>query len=529
MLDVVKTFPESPGVYLMKDQKGRVLYVGKAINLRRRVRSYFLNPDRSKIKRLVEKIHDIEFIVVNNEREALLTEFNLIKKHSPPFNSKLKGKESYPFIFIDKRDKFPFFKITSKPLEHHKDLIKFGPYPFYDSAKEVCDLLNESFQLRTCSDNTLKHRNRPCILHSIGKCSAPCTKVISEENYLKQIDEAINSFKPSNLKKIIKDLETKMKSKAAEEKFEEAGRLKNAWEGWKKVAEKQSVTNLNSNDSFLYISILSENLYDHLIALEFKNGSFWGVQKKTMIHEERDLNLLSFALSLEGRVVASSYDLSPLQDLGFTIHSLNKSSKEYLEHMALENLQKSKDQELIKSSDHELLLKELQIDKLEKIECYDISHLQGTSTAGSRVVWEHGALRKNLYRHYNIRHQEGNNDFLSLSEVLRRRLEKTEDAYPDVLLIDGGKGQVEAVEAVVKDLNIQGVLVWGIAKARVKGDFKDAEVFATEERLVKNGEETPLTPGSLSYRLITTLRNEAHRFALKHHRQLRSKNQGFKK
>lgn len=523
MLDLIKTFPESPGVYLMKNQKGQVLYVGKAINLRRRVSSYFISPDRSKTKKLAEKVKDIEIVLVHNEREALLTEFNLIKKHNPPFNIKLKNKGSYPFIYLDKSKDFPFFQVSSKI--DGKNILKFGPYPFYDSAREVADFLNDAYGLRTCSDNTLKHRSRPCILFNMKKCSAPCTKEITKKDYDKNVKDAIKSFNADSIKKRISDEESLMKRCAEEEKFEEANRHKKAWLGWKKIGEKQSVVDLNQQQNFVYVDLITEGSYDHLVALEFKQGAFWGVTKSLMVHEAGESNLLSFSLNWDKSIaLVSPKDLNTLKEMDYTILSLPKKNMDYLNSLAEENIKRSKDQEVLDSSGIEIVSKELNISKLDRIECYDISHLQGSNQAGSRVVWENGFLRKSLYRNYKIQHQQGNNDFLSLQEVIKRRLNDQEDPLPDVLLIDGGRPQIQAVEKVIQELNIQGVKTWGIAKARVQGSFQDTEVVSTEERLITESEELVLKPGTLSYKLITNLRNEAHRFALRYHRKLRSKN-----
>jgi len=548
--------PDKPGVYLFRNKEGEIIYVGKARSLKNRVRSYFYSSKENdpKINALTKQIDNLEYIVVNSEIEALILECNLIKEHRPRFNVELKDDKSYPFLKISIKDEYPQVIITR--LKKEDGALYFGPYVDVGALRSTLSLLRSIFPLRTCNNQEFKNRSRPCLYFYIKRCPAPCTGEISREDYRRIIDKVIN-FLNGKGEEVIKNLEKEMLQKAEELRFEEAQELRDKIQLAQKVLEKQRIVNgiefeadilvvakgkketcaqvyfiregkLVGRSSFYLTS--AADLDEAEILIEFLKRYY--VNKK---EEEIPSQILLPTEIGEEKKLLEQW-LSSKKDKKVAINTAKRGKKKELVEMAYQNvLLAVKERDEMSSrreaAGEEALLELQNALNLEtppwRIECYDISHFQGRSTVGSMVVFENGLPKPAEYRRFKITTLQGPDDYLALQNIISRRFKHAVaeiekwgvDAaqkgkfsnWPDLLLIDGGKGQLGAVLEVMKELGLESIPVYALAK-------KEEHLFSAAEN-----EPIILPDDSSALHLLQHIRDEAHRFAISYHQNLRSK------
>ncbi len=560
-------FPETPGVYIMKDRDQKVIYIGKAIHLKNRVKQYFgaSADSRPFVALLPTLLSKIEFISTETEKDALILERNLILKHKPPFNISLKFNDKQFYIKIDLRQTWPKLEVIRTRLKEdqpHKQIRFFGPYLSAWDLKMVMRQVERFFQIRNCEDIVFKNRTRPCLQYQIKRCSAPCYFDIPREEYMVEVDQAMN-FLSGDHQKIIETLKQKMFQEAEREEYERAAYYRDQINAIIRALEPQQVSNFTEDlDS---IGFYREEDEIQLIVLEVRNGALinsiafeFNVQyteneellksficlyypKKEYIPQRIDL---PFVLSSKQELQSAVNQIFKEKGIDLKPIKFNDQPKDQylkLNELAHQNAVQILSQRIKKLASRNAVLELYKLLKLKqipnKIECYDISLIQGDAPVGSQVVFVDGKPHKQAYR---IRHiqtvSDKNDDFLMMREVLMRRLLRfsdpqvlgegeeinDDDIMPDLLVIDGGKGQLRVAVSVLDDLGLsQDIEVISLAKARHKGgDIKtDERVF-----LVNKRDGIALKPQSLSFKLLTQLRDEAHRFALNAHRKLRSKN-----
>ena len=561
-----KNFPQNPGVYLMKNGRGQVIYVGKAKNLRKRVSGYFLkNSEKSvKGKLLLHHLHSIDYVITRGEVEAFLLEASLIKKHRPRYNIRLKDDKFYPYIHVSWQHEFPRLFLTRRVVPNKG--FYFGPYSSALSVRQSLRSINQLFQIRDCGDSDFKSRERPCLSYQMGYCQAPCVGYVSAESYRKNIKKVLNFLRGKN-ENILKEQEAAMLKAAKEEKFEVAARLRDGLYAIQAILEKQAVIDAESHlnqDAIGFFGnekgCLLQMLYvrqGRVIGNRFYFFPQWNVNASINTNANvRDKDKTSEREIKEGLVefinqyyvdnILPDELLLPL-DLGSHLCSLlqkvfyERSGRQVkvlfatskkgqaLIQMARENAEHQFNFYVRKAEDQQSALlqlkKKLNLPQIPlRIECYDISHFQGQQTVASGVVFEEGLPRKDQYRSYILQSTQGkSDDYAGMYEVLSRRLKHREWEEPHLILIDGGKGQLQKACQVLKELNFAAIPVVAIAKARTERSFAHKKVVRSEERLFLPQRKNPLvlSKNSAALKLLTFLRDEAHRFALKQHRRLR--------
>ncbi|PIQ54685.1 MAG: hypothetical protein COW01_09100 [Bdellovibrionales bacterium CG12_big_fil_rev_8_21_14_0_65_38_15] len=538
LLDKARSLPTSAGCYLMKNHLGDILYVGKAKQLKPRVTSYFNASTKSpKTEILVSKIFDFEFIVTGNEAEALVLENNLIKKHSPKYNIRLKDDKSYPYIIVDTKEPFPRL-VYARKFKRRSGLEVYGPFPTGTNIGEVLRLLNKSFTLRDCTLREFNSRKEPCLLYQIHQCSAPCVSKIRDEEYKKDLKLAL-AFLSGNANKSLKSIESKMLKAAEDEKFELAAILRDHLEVLTTFndSDQQKNAELKGKDKDVDVVAYHQGDVEVDIAIYMiRNGLLLGHKNFNFPVVDMSDDIASETLQFLFHYYSESNDTLPslvvapfdnegrellsqafsLQDKKINVDHPNKKFSsmwqlaydQSVEHQRVRiNNQESVFVGLNKLKEL-LSLKERPV----TLECYDIAIFQGSSPTAARITFHDGKADKKNYRHYHLKElPEGNNDFAMMGEVVQRRLKDGD--LPDVFVIDGGMGQVNIWRAVLAENNIE-VPVVGIAKAKsAKG---------TEERLVIPNRTNPyLLHKNLSlFRILVQMRDEAHRFSRRlHHKQ----------
>ncbi len=549
----LKKIPASPGVYLMFDKEDIIIYVGKAKVLKNRIRQYFRESSSQnsvKISSMVKKIARFEYIVTNTEVEALILENNLIKKYDPKYNIRLKDDKTYPYVKITTNEMFPRVFITRKNIN---DKAKyFGPFTNSIMLKESIDLIHNIFPIRSCYLNFPKDlgKKRPCLNYHIGKCKAPCNYHISEEEYDKMINKVIDFFN-GNHKEIISELEEKMLAFSEDLKFEKAMEIRDKIFAIKKLEETQIAENTNINDKDI-IAFARAN-YEAMFQVFFIRGGKITGREHFMLdnveHLTRNELMEDFIKQfysgtpfipkeiilqeeINDKDLIQSW-LSGIKREKVFIITPKKGEKYKLVDMAYQNALISLERfgERIKKEQQKTIgaLKEISyalgIDKyLKRIEAYDISNTQGIESVGSMVVFEDGKPLRTDYRKFKIKYVIGPNDYASMQEIIKRRflryIKETEEKdnkgkfnkMPDIIFLDGGKGQISAVSKTLEELNIK-VLICGMVKDdnhRTKG-------------LLFNGKEIELKKSSEGFKLITRIQDEVHRFAIEYHRKSREK------
>jgi excinuclease ABC subunit C len=544
----ISRFPSSAGVYLMRDADGEIIYIGKARNLRQRVRQYFSasGDSRYQIKFLVARVADIDIMLTDTEKEALLLENTLIKQHRPRYNLNLKDDKTYFSLRIDPRESFPRFTVIRKISRDGARY--FGPYSSAAAAKEVLRQLQRMFPLRHYPLARCMSRDRPCLYHQIGQCSAPCKSLITADDYATLVDGAILFLEGKN-HQLVAEFKRRMLAASDDLRFEEAARWRNLLNSIKQTVEKQKVVTTGGDNDVIGFHRDGDRLE---IALMFIRGGVltgsrlfelhWQLEnsravsefvrsyynQETYIPEE-----IHLPVDIEDSASLSEL-LSEYKGRKVTITRPQRGIKKELVELASKNAAAAVREREDKQSAMESVLLELQrqlhLERPPKrIECYDISTIQGRFSVGSGVVFTNGKPDKALYRHYRIREVEGQDDFAMLSEVFSRRfrsenLEKY--GMPDLVVVDGGIGQLNAAMEIIKGLDMENAFdIVSLAKSRVEADSSSAEIRKSSERVFLPGRRNPvvLRQSSPQLLLLAAIRDEAHRFAIEYHRKLRSK------
>lgn len=549
----LKKLPAKPGVYLMHDEKDQIIYVGKAISLKNRVRQYFQASRNKgvKIEQMVTHIRRFEYIVTDSELEALVLECNLIKEHRPKYNTMLMDDKGYPFIKVTTNEVYPRIMLAR---EMKKDKAKyFGPYTSATAVKDTIDLIRKLYQIRSCNRNLPKDigKERPCLNYHIKQCKAPCQQYISEEEYRQSIDEAIR-FLNGHYDSILKDLEQKMIDASENMEFEKAIEYRELLNSVKQIAQKQKITDSSGEDRD--ILAVAKDAEDAVVQVFFiRGGRLIGRDHfflRNASEESKSQILESFIKQfyagtpfipselmlqeeLEEQEILEQW-LSKKKEHRVRIRVPKKGEKEKLVELARTNaaLVLNTDKERLKREEGRTIGAVKEIEKLlglsniVRMEAYDISNTSGFASVGSMIVYEKGKPKRNDYRKFRIKSVQGPDDYASMEEVLTRRfrhgLEELENggeadsftAFPDLILMDGGRGQVNVALAVLAKLNLQ-IPVCGMVKDdshRTRG-------------LYYNNVEIPIDRHSEGFKLITRIQDEAHRFAIEFHRKLRGQGQ----
>ncbi len=555
----LRKLPDQPGVYIMHDNTDAIIYIGKALSLRKRVRQYFQpsHDEGIKKKQMVEHIARFEYIVTDSELEALVLECNLIKEHTPKYNTMLRDDKTYPYIRVTVGEDFPRV-LFSRKMKKDKSRY-FGPYTSAGAVKEVIELLNKLYQLRTCNRKLPKDigQDRACLNYHIHQCTAPCQGYISKEEYRLQVNQALD-FLNGSYTPIMREIEQKMKEASDQMEFEKAIGYRELLNSVKQIAQKQKITNtdgedkdiiaLAGDDSDAVVQVFfirggkiigrdhfhvrvgtEENTGDILVNFvkQFYSGTPFIPREIVLQEEIEDIPVLEEWLSRKrGRKV--------------NIRIPQKGLKEKLVELAAKNaaLVLSQDKEKIKREEGRTIGAVREIEKLlgmknlNRMEAYDISNINGFDTVGSMIVYEKGKPKRSDYRKFKLRTVKGPDDYASMHEVLTRRfthgmVEKQEleekslpqevgsfTRFPDLILMDGGKGQVNICRQVLEELGLT-IPVCGMVKDdnhRTRG-------------LYFHNREIPIDRHGEGFQLITRIQDEAHRFAIEYHRSLRSKSQ----
>lgn len=525
--NLVSNIPYSPGVYQMKDENGKVIYVGKAISLRKRVRQYFQKNNKSKrIENMVEQIRDIEYIVTNNEAEALVLECNYIKEKNPKFNVMLKDDKTYPYLKITIKDKYPTIFITRRKVEDGN--LYFGPYTDVSALKETFNLIKEIFPIKRCRKNIDKKSSAPCLYYHIGRCLGICSENIKQEEYNKMIEQII-CFLQGKKKDLISNIEQDLNNSIENLEFEKASKLKSRLDSINKVYEKQSVSNLNENNSdiigyyylnkILYVQIfkirdykiiLNENFVIEDILKEDIEDNLISLISRYYLSQEKNPKKIYVKISDESNILIN--DFFKLENIKIECIVPKRGEKLNLVNMVENNIKiniESKNQNLALE-----LAELLEVEQLESIECFDISNLRNDYIVGCLIRYENGKLEKSKYRRYKIKSTLIQDDPKCMAEVLTRRLNRKDEwPLPDMFLIDGGKTQLGAVKEVLKKFGIS-ILTYGMVKndkhrTRALMDINYKEINIEKNKKVIN--------------FITFLQDEIHRYTIAYHRSLRDK------
>lgn len=545
---LLEGLPPRPGVYLMKDSAGRVIYVGKAVSLRSRVRSYFRESGdtRFSIQHLRSRIDDIETVATDTEKEALLLENLLIKKYQPRYNIRLRDDKTYISLRLDTTHEWPRLHRVRKRRTGDKAEY-FGPFSSSAAVKETMRFLQKMFPLRSCPDHVLRNRMRPCILHQIDRCSAPCVDKVEKEKYDEYVKQTI-LFLRGRKEEVVDLLRKKMWQYSESMEYEKAAEIRDRISAIEETIEKELVASHREFDRDVIGLARGQGLIVVMI-LQFRGGNLGGTKSYSFKdHGLADEEVLESFVSQyyeEAREIPREIVLSsaPMNRellaqilverragaVDLTIPQ--RAEKRRLAEMALENARMELEKRLAGEQSRERVLadlqKKLKLPELPRlIECFDISNFQGAFNVGSMTSFVDGEPDKSRYRHFKIRSVEGQNDFESLREILMRRYKRViEEArvLPDLIVIDGGKGQLNIAIEVMKELGIHGrVPVCGLAKARLKSGR--GEKVRTQERVFLPGRKNPVVfdQSDPALFILTRLRDEAHRFGITYHRKLRS-------
>ncbi len=538
----LKTLPASPGVYIMKDKFGNVIYVGKAVSLKNRVRQYFQSSKNhsDKVRSMVKNIFSFEYIMTDSELEALILECNLIKKYKPKYNILLRDDKTYPYIKVTVNEDYPRVLKVRRIL---KDKAKyFGPYSNVSAVNDTIDIIRNIYPIRTCNidmDKAIKSGMRPCLNYHIKKCIGPCTGMVSKKEYMDMIDEIL-LFLSGKEDKLVGVLEEKMKAASMALDFEEAASYRDKISSLKDVMEKQKISNVQ-NDSDQDVIAMANFDQEACVQVFFiRNGKVSGrenfmlegvkdsdrstilgsfikqfymsqeyIPRELIVEEEfLDMEIMEEILSSK-RGTAVSIRVPKRGDKRALVLMVRKNADEYL--LKFDDLKKKKYEKSIGSLEELGKLLDLDAKNLNRIEAYDISNIQGVDSIGTMVVYTKGIKDKKEYRRFKIKTVEGPDDYASMAEVLDRRLKHGN--LPDLILLDGGKGQVSAVKKVLEE-NGEDIPLWGMYKDdrhRTKG--------------LLNGEKTiELDRTTSLYRFVAGIQEEVHNYSISYHRSLRDKN-----
>lgn len=540
----IRAIPPRTGVYLMKDARGDVIYAGKAKNLRNRIRNYFQGTDtRAMVPFLVSRVRDLDFVVTNTEKEAFLLENTLIKEHRPRYNVIFRDDKTYFSLRLDARQEFPAFQLVRKT---RKDGARyFGPYPSGMAAKETLKYLHRLFPLRTCKDREFKTRRRPCIEYEIRNCVGPCVGLVGREEYRKFIDDAV-LFLEGRETKLLDLLKKRMAEAAENLEFEEAARLRDQIAAVETTVEKQRMVSADFKDQDVF-GLYREEDQVQVCILRIREGKTLGTKKFPPVRTAAaDAEVLSSLLrqyydgelfipaevvipeAVEDGDVLAEW-LSEKRGKKVDLIIPHRGPRRDLVAIARQNAEDLFKAERAVRMDEEaamaLLRDKLHLHRLpRRIECVDISNLGGELPVGSLVSFKDGKPDKPGYRLFHVRGVEGPDDYASMHEVLRRRFENRQE-LPDLLMVDGGRGQVSMAVKVLRELGIGHLDVIGLAKGSAPGDTPGGErrrpSMKEQDHVYLAGRKDPVTiakyPAALL--LLQRIRDEAHRFAITHHRR----------
>jgi excinuclease ABC subunit C len=535
----VERLPNKPGVYRMLDAQGEIIYVGKARNLKNRVGSYFQASNvQPKVQALVAKTANMEVTITNSETEALLLEFNLIKRHRPRFNVVLRDDKSFPYLHLENAHEFPrlaFYRGSRREPGRY-----FGPYPSAGAVRETLQQLQKLFRIRNCEDSYFANRSRPCLQYQIQRCTAPCVGLISAQSYARDVGAAVKVLEGRN-DEVGEDLAKRMEAAAERLDFEEAAQIRDQLAKLKVIQAQQIVTAGADHDADV-IAVASAN-GEYCVALMFIRAgrslgstTFFPKAQFAELNEVLEAFTTQYYLERDAPaeiIVEQDFDEMQVLEAALAERSSHKvrisSSVRGIRARWLEMMQKNAREALqmrgLARAGIEASLEDLRDafeleDAPTRLECFDISHTSGTDTVASCVVFGVEGPLKSDYRRFNISGIQPGDDYAAMHQALSRRYKRVKDGEivkPDVLLIDGGKGQLAEAERVLQELGVEGVVLIGVAKgpARRPG----------QEHLFLLGQDVPtiLPPDSRALHLIQRVRDEAHRFAIAGHRRKRAK------
>lgn len=539
----LKLLPSLPGCYIYYNKDGEVIYVGKAKILKRRVMSYFNRKhDSVKVNVLVSQIEKLEYIITNTEVEALILESHLIKKYKPKYNILLKDDKKYPYFLITDED-FPRITIVRKKNMNPEKGKYYGPYTDIRAMHATLDFLKKIFPLKQCK--TPKFKDRPCLYYHIGRCMAPCQNKVTPDEY-KAIVKQAELFLSGKQSELMKQIKEQMQKYSDTLQFEKAAKLRDSYNDLAKTLEKQKVVYENTKLNEDIISLMADDGIFAIVILMIREGRL--IDKKDFTYEVEEEDRTEFFATFFKEYYTTLKLEYPDRIVSNELEAIGEKAlyEEWLEILAHKKVKISygkstqgKELQMLADKNAKVLLDNTKIKKMSKIrddfneigsylaeklhlknfpyrmECYDISHIQGTNTVASMVTFINGLPKKSEYRKFKVKMTEGKpDDFLSMKEVLTRRLSHLGEekwAKPDLMIIDGGKGQLSSVMEIIEGLGVTGIDVVSLAK-------KHEEVF-----LPKQSEPVILPRNSSALFLFQRIRDEAHRFAITYHRQLRSK------
>jgi excinuclease ABC subunit C len=540
--------PRSPGAYLMKDAQGKIIYVGKANNLKSRISSYFTGKDtRPMAPFLMSRVKDIEFITTATEKEALILENNLIKRHHPRYNVILRDDKTYYHLTIDPAEKFPRLQLIRKRLNNAA--LYFGPYPSGLAAKETLRFVQQVFPLRSCRNRDFKLRGRPCLEHQIGRCLAPCKGLIDEASYRKLVENTV-SFLQGRRRSLITEIKAQMEEAAQNLNFEEAVRLRDRIGALEHALEKQNVDWAGTKDQDVLGVYVHEDIYQ-LCVLFVRAGKL--LDSKSFVPVKMKMELPEIISSCLTQYYDGGANIPdeiiipcPLPDEAVIAEWLTdkkekkvvltipaRGTKNALLDMAVANArnlwesgQKKEEQ---KTAAMKILQEKLSLTNLpRRIECYDISNISGKHAVGSMVVLQDGEPDKSSYRRFRIKTVSEADDYAMMYEVLSRRFAHNEN-LPDLVVVDGGKGQLNVALSVLKDLKVK-LDVVGLAKEE-RTIISSSGIIKKKDRKSEDRVYLPQRKAAIylsawppALRMLQQVRDEAHRFALSYHHQLKQNN-----
>ncbi len=550
----LKSLPGQPGIYRFYSRKGKIIYIGKAKNLKNRVRSYFLESNRWewRIRFLRPQIDDVDWIVTHTEAEALILEDRLIKTHHPRYNVQLKDDKSYPYFKLSVQELFPRLTLVR---EIKKDgSLYFGPYVSAGKARAASRIIKKHFPLRQSSMNLDGNKKyRPCLNYQMKRCFAPCAGKISPEDYDRIVQHVLQLLK-GNYDELIATLKEEMRIKSEALEFEDAGRIRDQIDAVKSTLQKQQVVSKQKVDRDVFALVRSGG-FAGIQVLFVRNGillsdDFVFISQAEMYDDQEIMRSMLSKFYVSGGkeipkeiILSVNYgDATMLEEYCSSTRKSNvkvifprKGEKKALVEMALKNGRQNLELEMKASEADKIILDEVQ-QKLKlknrphRVECFDISNIAGTNTAASMVVWEGNKAQKSQYRKYKIKTVEGANDYAAMEEVLTRRYRKKEDAImelPDLILIDGGKGQLSIAERILNEqgVDLESVDLIGLAKGRSekRGQVDKGEDDYEYVVKPKRKNEINLKQNSSTLHFLQNIRDEAHRFAISYYRSLHGK------
>lgn len=552
LAEKLNNLPDNPGCYLMKDAQGKIIYVGKAKNLKNRVRSYFKSPGmhNGKTALLVENIADFDTVIVNSEAEALILEANLIKEYTPYYNILMRDDKYYPYLCLTMTEDYPRLEVARRAKNDGNKY--FGPYPGVGGMRQVIQIIKDIFPLRSCKMNSWPVGHRACLNAHIGRCKAPCEKKISKEEYAAMVND-VESFLLGKTHDLLAGMEKKMHAASKEMRFEDAAKLRDAVTAIKQVQTKQALdlSGIGGNHDIAALKATSDCAVVQLFFV--RSGKVIGREHFFLTNAENAAHSLLMKRFLQeyyggGQMLPPTIYVNVFPDDAELLSELFSAQagrkvqiavpyrgdkkrilglvEENAELILTNHINSHEKQQEINALAVDDLRQVLKLNRLPaRIECYDISHIQGTNMVGSMVVFINGAPAKQYYRRFKIKTLSGSNDFAALQEVLERRwqrgvTERQEQKkpldfgnFPDLIVIDGGKGQLSSVLERLREIGAKDVDIISLAK-------QQEEIF-----LPGQSDSIILSRDSAALQLLQRIRDEAHRFAISYHRQLRKKDQ----